>query len=282
MNEIVVHTDIKYISYLKTGKGINTLNVLNYIMLIPIYLLVIIGIAVGALTGITGASGVLVVVPTLLYLGLNFKEAIGSSLLVDIITTTTVTYVYFLNKNIDVKISLIMGLGAAIGAQIGSSIAFITPERELEIAFTIFTAFMAYVSFKRSRNKFSVKKINLNKTKYFLAFILSILIGMVTGTLGASGGIMFVAVMMLLFSIDIKKMIGTATLAMLLSALSGASAYIIAGKTDVIASLIIGLTALVSGYLFARVANAMKSFMIYALLGSVFTLVSITTILRIL
>ncbi|MEJ2776311.1 TSUP family transporter [Sulfolobaceae archaeon RB850M] len=75
-------------------------------MLIPIYLLVIIGIAVGALTGITGASGVLVVVPTLLYLGLNFKEAIGSSLLVDIITTTTVTYVYFLNKNIDVKISL--------------------------------------------------------------------------------------------------------------------------------------------------------------------------------
>ena len=61
-------------------------------MLITIYLLVIIGIAVGALTGITGASGVLVVVPTLLYLGLNFKEAIGSSLLVDIITTTTVTY----------------------------------------------------------------------------------------------------------------------------------------------------------------------------------------------
>lgn len=277
-----IYNNIKHISYLKSGKGINTLNVLNYIMLIPIYLLIIIGIAVGALTGITGASGVLVVVPTLLYLGLNFKEAIGSSLLVDVITTTTVTYVYFLNKNIDMKISLIMGLGAAIGAQIGSSIAFITPERELEIAFTIFTAYMAYVSFKRSRNKFSVKKINLNKTKYFLAFILSILIGMVTGTLGASGGIMFVAVMMLLFSIDIKKMIGTATLAMLLSALSGVSAYIIAGKTDVIASLIIGLTALISGYLFARVANAMKPSIIYALLGSVFTLVSITTILRIL
>jgi len=124
-----IYNNIKYISYLKTGKGINTLNVLNYIMLIPIYLLVIIGIAVGALTGITEASGVLVVVPTLLHLGLNFKEAIGSSLLVDIITTTTVTYVHFLNKNIDVKISLIMGLGAAIGTQIGSSIAFITPER---------------------------------------------------------------------------------------------------------------------------------------------------------
>lgn len=55
-------------------------------------------------------------------------------------------------------------------------------------------------------------------------------IGMVTGTLGASGGIMFIAVMMLLFSIDIKRMIGTATLAMFLSATSGATAYIMAGE----------------------------------------------------
>ena len=30
-----IYNNIKYISYLKTGKGINSLNVLNYIMLIP-------------------------------------------------------------------------------------------------------------------------------------------------------------------------------------------------------------------------------------------------------
>ncbi len=51
-----------------------------------------IGMSVGALTGITGASGVVLVVPLLTLLGLNFQEAVGSSLLVDVITTTIVIY----------------------------------------------------------------------------------------------------------------------------------------------------------------------------------------------
>lgn len=36
-------------------------------------ILIIIGIAVGALTGITGSSGVIVVVPALSFMGINFK-----------------------------------------------------------------------------------------------------------------------------------------------------------------------------------------------------------------
>ena len=37
-------------------------------------IVLIIGIAVGALTGITGSSGVLVVVPVLSYMGINFRN----------------------------------------------------------------------------------------------------------------------------------------------------------------------------------------------------------------
>ncbi|AWR97937.1 TSUP family transporter [Acidianus sulfidivorans JP7] len=245
--------------------------------MIPIYILIIIGIAVGALTGITGSSGVLIVVPALSYLGLSYYDSIGSSLLVDVITTISVIFVYFKNKNVDLKISLILGLGAIIGAQLGSRIALVTPERYLEAVFTIFTAYMAYVSFRRSRNpKLNIKRLNLNKISFIIAVILSMLIGVVTGVLGASGGIMFIAVMMLLFSIDVKRMIGTATLAMLLSATSGASAYLIAGRTDIIASVVIGATALISGYYFAKLANKMNPAYIYMFLGSVFVITSIS------
>jgi uncharacterized membrane protein YfcA len=250
--------------------------------MIPIYILIIIGIAVGALTGITGSSGVLIVVPALSYLGLSFDQSIGSSLLVDVITTLSVIFVYFRHGNVDFKISLILGIGAIIGAQIGSAIAFITPEEGLESVFTIFTAYMAYISFKRSRNpKLNIKRLNLKTASYVFAPILSLLVGIVTGTLGASGGIMFIAVMMLLFSIDVKKMIGTATLAMLLSAISGASAYTIAGRVDIIASLSIGITALISGYFFAKLANKMKPSSIYMFLGSVFVITSISELFRI-
>jgi len=250
--------------------------------MIPIYVLIIVGITVGALTGITGSSGVLIVVPALSYLGLSFEQSIGSSLLVDVITTLSVIFVYFRHGNVDLKISMILGIGAIVGAQIGSAIAFITPEEGLESIFTIFTAYMAYVSFKRSRNpKLNIKRLNLKTASYVVAPILSLLIGIVTGTLGASGGIMFIAVMMLLFSIDVKRMIGTATLAMLLSAISGATAYSFAGKVDMMASLIIGITALVSGYFFARLANKMRPSTIYIFLGSVFVITSISELFRI-
>jgi hypothetical protein len=53
-------------------------------MLLVYIIMLIIGIAVGALTGITGSSGVLVVVPVLSYMGINFKTSVGTSLLVDV------------------------------------------------------------------------------------------------------------------------------------------------------------------------------------------------------
>ncbi|ABP95261.1 protein of unknown function DUF81 [Metallosphaera sedula] len=246
-----------------------------------IIILLLVGIAVGALTGITGSSGVLIVVPALSYLGLSFVDSVGSSLWVDIITTLSVIFVYFRHGNVDLKTSLIMGVGAVLGAQLGSRLAFITPDKLLEGAFTVFTTVMAYVSFRRSRNpSLKIRTRNLGTWSYVLAPILSVVIGIVTGTLGASGGIMFIAVMMMLFSMDVRRMIGTATLAMLLSAVSGGVSYAIAGRIDELASIVIGVTALVSGYFFARLANGMRSCHIYLFLGSVFVITSVSEVLK--
>lgn len=60
------------------------------IFVISPIILILIGIAVGILTGVTGSSGVLIVVPALSLLGLSFQESVGSSLLVDVITTISV------------------------------------------------------------------------------------------------------------------------------------------------------------------------------------------------
>ncbi|MEJ2777257.1 TSUP family transporter, partial [Stygiolobus sp. RP850M] len=84
--------------------------------IIFVLLLILIGIGVGALTGITGSSGVLIVVPALSYLGLSFKSAVGSSLLIDVITTISVVIVYIKNKNADFRISAVLALGAVTGA----------------------------------------------------------------------------------------------------------------------------------------------------------------------
>ena len=57
---------------------------------------IILGIIVGALTGVLGSSGVVAVVPALIIINSELpQDAIGTSLLIDVITSVMVAYVYF-------------------------------------------------------------------------------------------------------------------------------------------------------------------------------------------
>ncbi|WP_245544564.1 sulfite exporter TauE/SafE family protein [Metallosphaera yellowstonensis] len=242
-------------------------------------LLILLGLAVGALTGITGSSGVLVVVPVLTFLGYSFQEAVGVSLAIDVITTTSVVYAYLRYGDVKLRVAGLMGVGAVLGAQLGVRLALYLNPTPLEIAFSLFAGIMAVVSFRRSIK--GVKLDNISKVRRgWLALPLSICVGVLTGTLGTSGGIMFIAIMMMIYSMDVRVMIGTGTLAMLLSALSGSLGYAISGNLDLATSLIIGIAALGSGYLFSKLAHRLRPSIIYASLGTVFVITCLSEVIR--
>ncbi len=243
----------------------------------------LIGIITGVLTGITGSSGVIVVVPAMTFLGYSFHIAVGTSLLVDVITTSSVVYVYSRGKRIDWRIGLILGGGALIGAQIGAHVAIFISDRPLEIVFTIMALLMAAQSFRRAKKGLSLTRKQISHP-YLAGLVISIPIGILTGTLGTSGGIMFIAVMMILYSMDPKTMVGTATLAMFVSAISGSTGYFLLNSIDIFGGILIGAISLISGFYFAKQALKMKDSTIYYFLGIVFigvSLLEIITILRV-
>ena len=250
-------------------------------------ILILVGLAVGALTGTTGSSGVLIVVPVLGFMGLTFQESVGSSLLVDVITTSTVIFVYLRKKTVAVRSAVFMGMGALIGAQIGTRIAVSVPEEPLEIGFVILTALLAFQMFRRSKQTMAVEHkqgrfSNLRPWQSLAAaMLLSIPVGILTGTIGTSGGIMFIGITMILFSISAQEMVGTATLAMLFSALSGAAGYAYFGRIDYFASVVIGITSLASGYGFSILAHKVSERTIYVAIGLVFVIVVIAESLKI-
>ena len=253
-------------------------------MFILLYiLLLIIGIAVGAITGITGSSGVVVVVPVLSYMGINFKTDIGTSLLVDVITTTIVIYVYLKKKTLHVIMGLLLGAGALVGAQIGANIADIVPVFPLEIVFTIMMAYMAYYTINKSYHMNKVMKhIKLNSNfALFVGFLLAIPVGILTGIIGASGGVLFIFIIILLFTMDAQNMVGTATLAMFISASSGAFGYYRIGHIYYVAAILIGIVALGSGYYFSILAHKLDQKYIYRFLGVIFVLVVVSELFRI-
>jgi len=248
-------------------------------------ILIAVGIAVGALTGMTGSSGVLVVVPTLSLMGFTFQRSVGASLLVDVITTSVVIYVYFRKQSIYAKSGIFMGIGAIVGAQIGSRFAVSGSQHPLEIAFVVLTAILAFQMYRRALLKFPIRRdihVSLPEIRALpLAFFLSIPVGFLTGTIGTSGGIMFVGITMLLFAIPAQKMVGTATLAMFFSAFSGTVGYASLGLIDFAAAAIIGGASLASGIGFSFLAHRTSEKGIYAAIGTVFLVVIFVELFKI-
>ncbi len=241
------------------------------------------GAMVGAATGLTGTSGVIIVVPFLLYAGLSFPSCVGSSLLVDLITSSSVVYQYFTHNNVSWKVAVSMGAGAILGAWTGARASVSLPQGLLVFAFSLFSFTMGFEFCRRAVKEMQISTTRLRVSRrraYFIAFTASIGIGLLTGTLGASGGMMFFALSMALFSSDVRLMIGTATLAMMLSASSGVLSYAMLGRVDLLDSVVIGAASLMSGYVFASYAQKISQKTINAFLSALFFCVGILVLFK--
>jgi uncharacterized membrane protein YfcA len=64
--------------------------------------------------------------------------------------------------------------------------------------------------------------------------------GVFSGALGVGGGIVMVPLLLLLLSFDQRRAVATSLAAIVLSSISGAATYAIAGHTDVIAGVLLG------------------------------------------
>ncbi len=243
---------------------------------------ILLGITVGALTGILGSSGVVAVVPALIIINSELpQDAIGTSLLIDVITSIMVAYVYFRRGRVNVKKGLPMIIGAIIGSQVGVRLAFLIPPLAIKIAFALFIIAMGIYSLIRKKyvpEKEKQEKRNININGYGIILI-TIPVGLATGILGASGGIMFLVISILILKLDIKTAIGTATFAMIISALSGTVGYLIVGHIIILAAIVIGIVSIISGFVFSRIGNDLNPLTTYKILGVVFIIIGIVQII---
>ncbi len=241
---------------------------------------IILGIIVGALTGVLGSSGVVAVVPALIIVNSELpQDAIGTSLLIDVITSVMVAYVYFKRGRVNIKKGIPMILGAIIGSQIGVRIAFLIPAESVKIGFAVFIIAMGIYSFIRRKEMQNTKDTQrLLNIKPWEIVLITIPVGLATGILGASGGIMFLIISILILKLDIKTAVGTSTFSMIISASSGTVGYLIAGHIMIIAALIIGSISILSGLIFSRIGNNINPLSTYKILGTVFIIIGIVQI----
>jgi len=251
--------------------------------------LVLIGIFTGVVTGLTGASGVMIVVPLVnILLQFSIHESIGTSLIVDIMAPLAISYVYFKNKNLDIKSGIWIAIGSIIGAQIGALFAANIPEIGLGGAFGIFMIIMGIIIWRKglsheslSKAMKKVVKFETQTQKIVTALILGLIVGLMTGILGAGGGGMILLILIFVLDFPLRVAIGTSALIMAITACSGTIGYALQGNVRPIAGVILGLSAAASGVISARFANKTNEQILSKAVGIIFVILGIImTVLR--
>ncbi|SHK25558.1 hypothetical protein SAMN02745163_03501 [Clostridium cavendishii DSM 21758] len=247
-------------------------------------LLIIIGLITGSITSLIGASGVMIVVPILtMFFNVSVHNAIGTSLLIDVIASLTVSYSYYKNKNIDLKSGIWIALTSIIGAQVGALFASNMGEGNLSSGFGIVLVLAGLSTFRKSykeknNSKTKNKVFNFKKEwqKILASLIIGFGIGILSGIFGAGGGVMILITLIAIMSFPLHKAIGTSTLIMAITALSSTIGYASRGNIDIELSILISIGAILGGIIGSKYANKVNEKTLQKIVGICFTLMGIT------
>ncbi|WP_339627186.1 sulfite exporter TauE/SafE family protein [uncultured Winogradskyella sp.] len=191
---------------------------------------------VGLVLGLIGGGGSILTVPILVYLiGLNPVVATAYSLFVVGVTSVIGAYKNFKKGLVDVKTAIIFAIPAFIAVYITRRFLVpIIPDSVFTLAgfevtknifiMLFFAIIMLLASFSMIKAKKNTKIDNTTtkiKYNYPLIAIEGILVGALTGLVGAGGGFLIIPALVLLVKLPMKKAVGTSLLIIAAKSLIG-------------------------------------------------------------
>ncbi len=103
---------------------------------VSLWIILLLGFLTGIVAGFMGVGGGFLLVPVMtLFMGLDASIAIGTSILVVMLSSGYGTFIYSGQEMVNLKLASILLFGSGLGAKIGSKASNIVPEDELETYF---------------------------------------------------------------------------------------------------------------------------------------------------
>jgi len=248
-----------------------------------IFLVLLVGCFSGIVTGLTGASGVMVVVPLISILfKFPIHEAIGTSLVVDVLTSLMISVTYFKNDNIALKSAGWVAISSVAMAQIGARFSDKIPERGLDSGFSIVLIVLAIIIWRTGikRDKVEVAPFNLSDYKSPLwRLVLSILLaggsGFMTGFIGAGGGTNILLILLFVNKFPMHKALGTSILIMSFTALSGVIGHASLGNVNLMTGIALAFSAILTGIYCARFASKISEKSLSRVMSGVYIILGV-------
>lgn len=177
---------------------------------------------VGLVLGLSGGGGSIITVPVMVYLvGINPVAATAYSLFVVGTTSSIGAFQNFRKQLIDFKTAIVFAIPAftvvyltrrylvpAIPEEVFNVSGFVMTKDVFIMTFFAIIMFSASISMIRSKSDVSNLDFNSNINSPYLITI-GLVVGLLTGIIGAGGGFLIIPALVLLAKLPMKKAIGT-------------------------------------------------------------------------
>lgn len=211
------------------------------------------GLGVGFLSGFFGIGGGTILVPALLALGYDIKDAIGISVVQMIFSSIYGSYLNNKNKTLDVAMVATIGTGGFLGALFSGFFAAAIDDEMLELVFFVFALFaLSRLFFKTSVH---VEKRELGRAALFF---IGAAIGAISMFIGVGGSIMLVPLLVGFLHVDLKKAISAGLFFVVFSSLSGFISHYLSRDIDIYSGIIIGTASLFGVYFGIKIKDSVE------------------------
>jgi uncharacterized membrane protein YfcA len=231
---------------------------------------------IGVSLGVLGGGGSILTVPVLVYLaGMETKEAIATSLFVVGVTSAAGAVSHALAGRVRRRTGLLFGLAGMAGAYMGGRLAQFVPATALLVGFALMMIATAVAMIRGPRRE--PKKVH-HELPVGHVLLDGMVVGLVTGLVGAGGGFLVVPALVLLGGLPMGVAVGTSLLVIAMKSFAGLAGYLAGTHIDWgLASLISAAAvfgSLVGGRLAGRVPHEAlrKSFGWFVVVMGVFVL----------
>jgi uncharacterized membrane protein YfcA len=213
-----------------------------------------------------GMGGGILYVPILLFAGYSFKEAPSVSLILIAATSVAALTTFWKNKKIDFKLALIIDPATDVMAFLGGYYSSFLPENALKVLLVIILIIAGILMVKNTKMKTKNTKAKsiwwwhrkFNNEKYSVNLPLVIfaagLVGVLSGMLGITGGIIKLPIMVLLCGVPMDIAVATSTVMVAITALSGLAGHSLHGQVNWQTGFILAIATVLGGLIGSRIS----------------------------
>ena len=202
--------------------------------------LLFVGVFIGGVAGFFGIGGGIILIPILLLLGYDTKDAIGISIIQMVFSSLYGSYLNYKKGSLIISDGIYIGVGGFIGGFIGGYTTSFIPDIVLKFLFFILLIFAIFrLFFSKLTEDEDIVEIDSA-----ILFFIGLFIGIFSISLGIGGAIILTPLLVGFLHYPIKKAVSAGLFFIAFSSVSGLISRFLTSSIDFDDGLIVGISSL--------------------------------------